>query len=116
MIGFPRSWRRAAARVAIGIAAPTLLSLAGESRSAELPPAIVTTAQAGVSELDSFRATALERQPSIAAARASLGAAQARAHSVESIRLGGVLFARDLPVRKQQSALGVQSYEAGVCV
>src|SRR5262249_13629545 len=66
--------------------------------------------------LASFRATATEKQPAVLAARASLAAAHARAHSLDSLRAGGILFARDLPVRRQQAAAGIHSYEAGVSV
>ena len=117
MIGCSKSWRRAAARLLTGLAAPALLSVAGVGRCAE-PPAVIVAAPAiaPLADLDSFRATALERQPSIAAARASLAAALSRSQSLNNLPFGSALLARDLPVRKQQAGLGIQSYQAGLCV
>src|SRR5262245_7079256 len=56
-------------------------------------------------DLSGSRHVALERQPAIAAARASLAVAQARVHALDNLRVPSFL-ARDLPVRKQQAALG----------
>src|SRR5262249_34094284 len=49
---------------------------------------------------------ALERQPAIAAQRASLGAAQNASQAVENLRIP-TLIARELPYRRQQACLGV---------
>ncbi len=119
MIGFSSVCRRRAARLLAGFAAPVLLSISGSAIGAEplpLPAEMAVPVSAGVPDLAAFTATALERQPSVAAARASLAAAMSRTQAVESMRMGGILFARDLPVRKQQAALGVQNYEASVCL
>src|SRR5262249_38999144 len=48
---------------------------------------------------------ALERQPAIAAQRASLGAAQNASQAVENLRIP-TLIARELPYRRQQACLG----------
>ena len=116
MIGLPRTWRRTTARILTGFAAPVLLSVTGEGRTAEpiAQPANVAPTEGPVVDLASFRATALEHSPVITAARASLAAAQARSQSLDSIRFGGILTAHDLPIRRQQAALGIQSYEAGL--
>ncbi len=52
-------------------------------------------------------------QPSIQAARASLGTAQAAQRGLQAIRLGSRL-SRELPVRKQQSAHGVAAAAANL--
>jgi outer membrane protein TolC len=66
-------------------------------------------------DLATARKLALEHQPSVAAARASLAAAVARQQALERVHLGGVLLARDLPVRRQQAAAGVEGTQAAVC-
>ena len=55
----------------------------------------------------------LERQPALAAARASLAAAESGVRGLESLRFGAFL-AKDLPIRKQQSCLGVTIAAAGL--
>ena len=55
----------------------------------------------------------LERQPALAAARASLAAAESGLRGVEGLRFAA-LFAKDLPIRKQQSCLGVTIAAAGL--
>ncbi len=117
MIGLSASWRRKISRILTGLAAPALLSIAGNGRGAE-PIALPAEAASATQMLDiaACRAVALERQPSIAAARASLGAALSRSQSLDKLPLGGLVFAHDLPVRKQQAAIGIQSYEAGLCL
>jgi outer membrane protein TolC len=64
-------------------------------------------------DLQTCRKIALEHQPAVAAARASLAAAAARAHAVENLHVPSFL-ARDLPIRRKQAALGVVVAEAGV--
>ena len=56
---------------------------------------------------------ALERQPRVAAARGSLAAAQAAEEAVASLRLPSFL-APDLPIRRQQAALGVAAAAAAL--
>jgi outer membrane protein TolC len=55
----------------------------------------------------------LEQQPALAAHRASLAAAETGRQALERMHLAGLL-ARDLPVRKQQAALGVTIASAGL--
>jgi outer membrane protein TolC len=64
-----------------------------------------------VLDLAACRRMALERQPAIAAAQASLCAAEARATALQ--RLHAIpLVAGDLPIRRQQACLGVAGAEA----
>jgi outer membrane protein TolC len=63
--------------------------------------------------LQACRQIALEQQPSLAATRASLKAAQDRANALENLRVP-TLLARDLPIRRKQSALGVTIAQGGI--
>src|SRR5262249_37679528 len=56
---------------------------------------------------------ALDRQPALAAQRASLAAAEDNQRAVENIRIP-TLIARELPYRRHQAALGVQAAAAGL--
>ena len=111
------SWRGQAARLARGLAAPALLALAGPARAddARVPDALpaVAPAAAPVLNLSACRQIALEKQPAVAAARASLAAAAARSEAVDRLHVPTFL-ARDLPVRRRQAALGVQSAQAAL--
>ena len=62
-------------------------------------------------DLATCRRLALERQPAIAAAAASLANAQARACALDKLHAIPVV-ASDLPIRRQQAALGVAGAEA----
>jgi outer membrane protein TolC len=53
----------------------------------------------------------MENQPAIAAARASVAAAQARFNGLENLRLAGLLR-HDLAIRRQQACLGVKVAQA----
>jgi outer membrane protein TolC len=64
-----------------------------------------------VLSLAGYRQMALERQPALAAAQASLTAAQARAAGLEKLH-AIPLVASDLPIRRHQAALGVTGAEA----
>jgi outer membrane protein TolC len=64
-----------------------------------------------VLDLPACRRLALERQPAIAAAQASLAVAQARAAGLDKLH-AIPLVASDLPIRRQQAALGVAGAEA----
>jgi outer membrane protein TolC len=55
----------------------------------------------------------LERQPALSAARASLAAAESGQRGVNSLRFAA-LFAKDIPIRKQQACLGVTIASAGL--
>jgi outer membrane protein TolC len=56
----------------------------------------------------------LENQPALAAARASLAAAEAAQQAVDHLRLLG-LVNHEIDVRRQQAALGVSAASAGAC-
>jgi outer membrane protein TolC len=66
-----------------------------------------------VFDLNACRQIALEKQPAVAAARSSLGAAVARAEAVDNLHVPAFLV-RDLPIRRKQAALGVVIAQAGV--
>jgi outer membrane protein TolC len=72
------------------------------------PPAPVNTLS-----MAACRQIALERQPAIAAAQASLAAAIARNDAVQHLRIP-TLLVRDLSIRRQQSCLGVTVAHAAV--
>jgi outer membrane protein TolC len=55
----------------------------------------------------------LEQQPALNAARATLASAQDQLQALENLRLAA-LISRELPVRKQQAALGVSLAAAGL--
>ena len=55
----------------------------------------------------------LEKQPALAAARASLVAADSGVRGLNSLKFAG-LFAKDMPIRKQQACLGVTIAAAGL--
>jgi outer membrane protein TolC len=55
----------------------------------------------------------LEQQPALAAARASLAAAETNRQALDNLRIAA-LISRELPVRKHQAELGVTIAEAGV--
>lgn len=83
--------------------------------AAEPPPAEQVAAPVPVQVLDlaTCRRIALERQPSLAAAQASLDAAAARAQAL--CRLHAIpILASDLPIRRQQADLGVSGAAAAL--
>jgi outer membrane protein TolC len=55
----------------------------------------------------------LEKQPSLAAARASLAAAEVQQRALENLRLAGLISA-EVPIRREQAALGVTIATAGL--
>jgi outer membrane protein TolC len=100
--------------------APACLCFAQWVGAEEPPPPPVTIVapaaadvapQLQVLDLAACRRMALERQPAIAAAQASVAAAQARCAALEKLHAIPVV-ASDLPIRRQQAALGVASAEA----
>jgi hypothetical protein len=64
-------------------------------------------------DLTTAKSIALERQPAIAAARASLSASLQRKQSLDNLRIPTFLQ-RDLPIRRKQSSLGPIAAQAGV--
>jgi outer membrane protein TolC len=97
--------------LAAGAAGPGQESL--PAPGAPQAPAPLPTQPQGPLSLEACKQLALEHEPSLAAARASLAAAAARAQAVENLHVPRFL-ARDLPVRRCQAALGVSAAQAGV--
>jgi outer membrane protein TolC len=118
MRGSQFNWRRFRLQLLGGLAAPALLSV-GAALAAEPelipPPTPVNNTPAapapGSLDLSACRQIAFEKQPNLAAARASLAAAQARAEALEHLRLAAIVQ-RDLPIRRKQAAVGVQVSQA----
>lgn len=137
MTGTPFPWRSFYQRLACGLVAPGLLTLIAAPASAQVAelapvptptpalsvpavpavPAAPAAAPAAplVLDLAAAKALALEQAPSVAAAKASLAAACARKQALDHLRVPTFLQ-RDLPVRRQQAAVGLQAAEAGVRV
>jgi len=117
MRGYTAIWRRYRARILSGLAASALLPLGAGVFAAEAeqtaPIATAPAAEVRVLDLNACRQIALERQPAVAAARASLGAAVSRSQAVENLRVPTCLV-RDLPIRRKQAAIGIVIAEAGV--
>jgi outer membrane protein TolC len=116
MRGTTFPWRFAF-RFAGALAAPVVLSLAGDAFAAEplpAPTSVVAPAPVPqVFDLHQCREVARAQQPGIAAARASLAAAVEKQQALDKLRLAAVLQ-RDLPVRRKQAAAGVQAAEAAL--
>jgi outer membrane protein TolC len=126
MSGFRSLLRRLRGRLLYGLAVPGLLVVAAKScgnppsfaalallpvAAQNVPPADAALLKA--LDLAACRALALEKQPTVAAAHASLAAAIARQQALENLCVPTFLQ-RDLPKRRQQAALGVQAAQAGV--
>lgn len=104
-----------------GLVAPACLILGQISCAAEPPRAAeliaapkapeVAPPQVQILDLAACRRLALERQPAIAAAQASLANAQARACALDKLHAIPIV-ASDLPIRRQQAALGLTGAEA----
>lgn len=114
------TWRRCRRILLGGVAAPVVLTLtsslpAAEPTLQELPgtaPVVAPVPGPLVLDLAAARRLALEKQPRLAAYRASLASAQAKVQALDNLpALSGVL-APDLKVRKMQACLGVQIAEA----
>jgi outer membrane protein TolC len=78
-----------------------------------LIPVLPATPPLHQADLASARASALERQPAVASAIASLQAAVQRSHALTNLRVP-TFIARDLPIRREQADSGVRVAEAGV--
>ena len=116
----PQQWKRLGVRILTGVAVPLFLPagmcLAGEDNwpvpidsviaSAPAAPASPLTVQ------DCLR-IAGEKQPALAAYRASLAAANEAKRGVDHL-LVPTFIQRDLPIRRQQACLGVQLASAGL--
>jgi outer membrane protein TolC len=112
-------WRKYRSRVLGGLAVPLCFSVLGGGGTAAEPPPLVTppaaAAPAAVVTLDlaACRGIALEKQPALAAAQASLAAAEARKRGLDQVIVGRLL-APDLPIRRQQACLSVTIAQAAV--
>ncbi len=104
----------------LGGAAPLLAASLSQSPAADYPPAAAKPLRV-VSASDTVQVLGLagclrigmERQPALAAHRASLAAAESGRRALEKMTLA-IVLARDLPIRKQQAALGVTIASAGL--
>jgi outer membrane protein TolC len=123
MIGGRTLWRHFRGHLLGSLAVPGLLAITADilkdvsnpPANEPAPAAVVphNSAEAPVVNLAGCRALALARQPAIAAAQASFNASVARQNALETIRVPRFLV-RDLPVRKQQAAVGLGIAQAEV--
>jgi outer membrane protein TolC len=91
--------------------------LSAQEKIQTLPQSVdgpATTAPAPMLTLDDCLALAFEKQPALAAARASLAAAQDSRQALNNLPCYARLLARDLPVRKQQACHGITIAQAGL--
>src|SRR5262245_14875346 len=102
-----------------GAAAPFLSVCLAHAQPGTAPPAaakplgVEAAAELPTLGLGDCLRIAFERQPALAAHRASLAAAESGRRALEKMNLA-VVLARDLPIRKQQAALGVTIASAGL--
>ncbi len=114
-----RLWQRRFTRMIQAAGIPLALSLAPTTPAQEPAPAgsaaaVVVTAPADRAlTLPECLGLALERQPTLAAARASLAAAEEGSRSLEETRIPAAIV-HELPFRRKQARLGVQVVAAGV--
>lgn len=122
------TWRRLSSRCLL-VAAPAAVVLGSMAYAGDRPdggkPAppsppgeviaapVLPVAPLPLHDLAFCRRLALERQPSLAAAAASLAAAQARSAGLEK-QIGIPLVTRDLKTRREQASLGVSIAQAQV--
>ncbi len=98
--------------MAVGATPPALRA----QQDAQPPaPPVVSAVQPAPQPLtlDECVRVGLGRQPSLAAAQASLAAAESQRQALENMRLAA-LISREVPIRRQQAALGVAIAAAGV--
>jgi outer membrane protein TolC len=109
-----RGRRRGWKAVLLGSLAPLGLGVALAGPGAEplqppgKPPIVVVVP---ADDLPGLRKLALEKQPSLAAYRASLSAANSKLNALDNLKLAGVLR-RDLPIRRAQADQGILAAEA----
>jgi hypothetical protein len=94
------------------------ITLPAPGQTAQATPSAPTTAEQSdctilVLNLHQCREMALEKQPSVAAARNSLAAAEARYQAICNLRYVAILE-RDHKIRKEQGSMGVEVYRAAV--
>lgn len=102
----PRTWA-----VGLGLLLLTATWVWQSAGAQEEVAAPVTVAKLN---LDQCIQIGLERQPALAAARASLNAAQSGYQAVSNLPLTARLVSRDIPIRLEQSCLGVTIAAAGL--
>jgi outer membrane protein TolC len=112
-------FQRLPLRLATGLGLPLIFTLPALAQTepvtdvpAEINP-IVTPAQVPTLGLAECVQLALQRQPALAASRASLAAAQQGLRGVNNLRVP-TFIARDLPIRRRQACLGVNAAAAAV--
>jgi outer membrane protein TolC len=101
------------------LALPACLAgpLSGKAQESLPPPQPAAAAPgsaaeaASILDLPTCRRIALERQPALAAARATMAAAQARHEALENLHLAGIVR-HDVAIRRQQAYLGIQVAQA----
>jgi outer membrane protein TolC len=89
------------------------LAGAGSARAADEPTTPPPAPAAQALDLAACLNLALERQPRIAAARASLAAAEDSKRALDDLR-GAAIVEPEIPVRRKQACLGVTAAAAGV--
>jgi hypothetical protein len=122
MQGSPTLWQRYRRRILSGLVGPALLGLGNPlavqaEHAVPAPPLAETSAPAHpllVLDLAACRKLALEKQPGLAAYRASLAAAQAKCQSLDSLRVP-VCLRPDLPIRRHQAAQALLAAQAQLC-
>jgi hypothetical protein len=107
-----RSCRFTPCHVLVGVL-PLLLWIAPAGHADSLPEAASAQPTNAPFTLRTCREIALANQPSIAAAQATLSAAIDRANALENLH-GLASLSRELPVRKQQAALGITIARGGL--
>jgi outer membrane protein TolC len=112
-----KGWRGRPCFTASTVVAALFACLAQPSSAdppaADKPLRVAPATEPRVLSLADCLQIALEQQPSLAAYRASLAAAETGRRALEKMALA-TLIARDLPIRKQQASLGVTIASAGL--
>jgi outer membrane protein TolC len=98
--------------VAVGTLACGRSGAAGQAQAAQGTPATVTQAVTPLNLADCI-SLGLQRQPRLAAQRASLAAAEDGCRALEALRLASLVDA-ELPIRRRQAALGLTAAAAAV--
>jgi hypothetical protein len=103
------NWRTIRARILAGLLIPAGFSVLAALPAAEpigqpaKKPAMYVEPPSG---LPALRQLALEKQPALAAYRASAAAADSKAEALDRLKLAG-LIRRDLPIRRHQAEQGI---------
>ncbi len=126
MNGSRSTWHRLCVRLLGGLVVPGLVAMTGVAGAEPVdldsgtPIQVISqnaqptqAAEGKQFDLAACKALALEKQPAIAAAHASLAAAVARQQALENLCVPTFLQ-RDLPKRRQQASLGLTAAQAGV--